>query len=465
MTRWTEHDVLTALPTAEPVRRNGDGAPEYSGVETDTRQLERDALFVALQGETFDAHAFLREAREAGARAAVVERVPEDAPPLTYYLVPDTLVALGRLARFHRRSLDARVCAITGTNGKTTTKEMIRAVLATRYAVHATRGNLNNLVGTPLTILAAPDDADVLVVEIGTNAFGEIARLAEIVEPEIGVITGVAEGHLQGFGNLEGVLREKTSLLARLPAGGVALVADEPVALVDRARSLVRDVRVAGTSRRADPELRAEKVRLGDDARARFRWQGLDVTLPFGGTAHVGNALLALGVGVLLGVDPATAVEALMALEPPKLRAEVRRLGALTLLVDCYNANPASMAAALDTLMALPPGGGRVAVVGSMLELGRDSERLHRETARTIAGAGLDLVVATGLFVEGFEPFAEELGDRLIRAEDVLDAAEPLLERLRGDEVVLLKGSRGVALERLIPRLEERWADPHQTGA
>ncbi|MEJ2677989.1 MAG: Mur ligase family protein [Gemmatimonadota bacterium] len=189
MTHWTEDDVLHALPIAERVKRNGDGRPEFDAVATDTRALPAGALFVALRGERFDAHDYLSAAVDAGARAAVVERVPQSAPALTYYQVPDTLSALGKLARYRRRQIKAPVCAVTGTNGKTTTKEMLRVVLEVRYRVHATAGNLNNLVGAPLTILSTPADAEALIVEIGTNAFGEIARLAEIVEPDLAMIT------------------------------------------------------------------------------------------------------------------------------------------------------------------------------------------------------------------------------------------------------------------------------------
>ena len=459
MSAWTESDVLAALELAVPVNRGNGSRPDassFASVGTDTRTLEEGALFVALHGENFDGHDFLADAAGKGARAAVVDRVPDDAPPLRYYRVPDTLMALGRLGRYHRRELAVRVAAITGTNGKTTTKEMARAVLATRYATHATAGNLNNLIGTPLTLLAAREEAEALVVEIGTNAPGEIARLAELVEPEVGLITGVAAGHLEGFGTVEGVLREKTTLLSRLPAEGVAIVADEPRSLPQRARSLARRVRVAGWTDRADPELRASDLRIEMDGTVRFRWQGREGVLPFGGAAHVRNALLALALGLEWGVDPDQALAALATLSPPKLRGEIRSFGTLTVLVDCYNANPASLAAAVETLAHMPRGGGRVAVVGSMLELGSHSRRLHRESAELLAGADLDLIVATGEFAEAFRGLGVP-GARLIAAEDPMDAVPMLLERLTGDEVVLLKGSRGVALERLLSPLEARF--------
>jgi UDP-N-acetylmuramoyl-tripeptide--D-alanyl-D-alanine ligase len=473
MSRWTEAEVLAALPLAEPtgapLTRGGNGRAEageqtYEGVGTDTRTLTEGALFVALRGENFDGHAFLQRAAERGARAAVVDTIPADAPPLRYYRVPDTLMALGRLGRHRRRTLGGRVVAITGTNGKTTTKEMSRAILATRYVTHATTGNLNNLVGGPLTLLDAPAGAEALVVEIGTNAPGEIARLAEMVEPDVGIVTGVAEGHLEGFGTVEGVLREKTTLLARLRPGGLALVADEPASLPERARSLARRVRVAGWTDRADADLRADALRIDQDGRVRFRWEGRDVALPFGGRAHARNALLALALGMEWGVDLDDAVEALEALPAPNMRGEVHRMGSLTVIADCYNANPASLAAALDTLVHMPRAGGRVVVVGSMLELGPHADALHRESARSIAEADVDLVVGTGLFVSAFEPFAEQLGDKLVVAEDPEDAFGPMADRMTGAEVVLLKGSRGVALERLIPRLEERFGGAGPAG-
>ncbi|HUE76542.1 MAG TPA: UDP-N-acetylmuramoyl-tripeptide--D-alanyl-D-alanine ligase [Longimicrobiales bacterium] len=461
MTRWTEDEVLAALRLAVPSGSDAAGgrAGSYSSVGTDTRTIEPGALFVALRGENFDGHTFLSQAAEKGAAGAVVDSVPDGAPPLRYYTVPDTLGALGRMASHRRREVGARVAAITGTNGKTTTKEMARAILSTRYRTHATSGNLNNLIGAPLTLLDIPEDAEVIVVEIGTNAPGEIARLSAVVEPDVGIVTAVAEGHLEGFGTVEGVLREKTTLLSRLRPGGVAIVADEPASLPERARSLARRVRVGGWSDRADADLRAESLRLDEAGRVVFTWNGREVTLPFGGKAHARNALLALALGQEWGVEVDGAVAALEKLPAPSMRGEVHRFGELVVIADCYNANPASLAAAVDTLTAMPRRGGRVAVVGSMLELGPTSRTLHEESARRLAASELDLVVGTGMFVEAFRPLVSGMGDRLVLAEDADAAWEPLSERLDGGEVVLLKGSRGVALERLMPRLRERFGE------
>jgi UDP-N-acetylmuramoyl-tripeptide--D-alanyl-D-alanine ligase len=456
-TTWTAGEVRAALGVAGS-RAGAPVAPEleFSGVVTDTRALPEGTLFVALRGEHFDAHDFLAAAAEAGALGAVVERVPEGAPELVYFRVKDTLAALGRLALHRRRRLGAegaQVVAITGTNGKTTTKDMVAAVLRTRYRVHATSGNLNNQVGAPLTLLTAPAGVEALVVEVGTNAPGEIAALRDIVEPDAAIITGVAAGHLEGLGSVAGVLAEKTSLLAGLAEDAVAVVAEEPESLPRRARELARQVRVAGFGAGADADLRGEAVELDEEARVAFRWRGRRIRLAAIGRHNARNALLALGLGESWGIEPAAAAAALEALPPSKLRSEVQRIGGLVVIADCYNANPASMEAAIDLLAAMPRRGGRVAVVGTMKELGAESASLHRQAAATLAAAGLDLIVATGEFVAACAELADELGDRLIAAEDPLVAYERLAPRLRGDEVVLLKGSRGVALERLLPRL------------
>jgi UDP-N-acetylmuramoyl-tripeptide--D-alanyl-D-alanine ligase len=452
---WSDAQVREAL------RLPADGrvqARSYGAIATDTRSLTGGSLFVALQGENFDAHDFLGQAAEKGAAGAVVSRIPPDAPDgLVYYVVGDTLVALGDLARHRRRRLSARVCAITGTNGKTTTKEMTRAVLGARYRVHATTGNLNNLVGTPLTVLTAPDEAEVLVVEVGTNAPGEIARLRDIVEPHAAIVTSVAEGHLEGLGSVAGVLAEKTSLLERL-ADDFAVVADSPPALPLRARELARRVRVAGWGEMADGDLRADDVRLDDEGRVSFRWGARRVALNYRGRHNARNALLALALAQEWGVHADSGIRALEALNPTKLRGEILRYGTLRVIADCYNSNPASLAAAVDLLADMPRGGGRVAIVGTMKELGPESAALHRRAAEEIAARDFDLVVATGDFVDAFAELEPRFGDRLIRAAEPLDAWPELSDRLSGEEVVLLKGSRGVALERLLTPLEEQFA-------
>lgn len=462
MSYWTDARVREALEL------KGSADLEFSGVSTDSRSIEPGALFVALKGERFDGHAYLAEVAAKGVRAAVVSTIPPDAPSsMTWYQVPDTLVALGRLGRHRRRSLQARVCAVAGSNGKTTTKEMLRALLATRYRVHATTGNLNNLIGTPLTLLAAPDDAEVLVVELGTSLPGEIALLGAIVEPEAAVVTAISEEHLEGLGDLHGVLVEETSILKALKPGGFAIVADEPPELADEARSLVRNagaVKVAGWSERADPDLRAQDVELDQNGDVHFKWNGQPLHVPLRGRHNARNALIALGVAREWGIAQSAAAAAFASLKPAKMRGEVQQYGGLTVIADCYNSNPASLASAIDLLESLPQRRTRVAIVGSMLELGPTSPELHARAAQLIADARIDLIVATGDFVAAFEPLQKKLGKRLILERDPMQAWPALADRLNGLEVVLLKGSRGVALERLLPRLQAFGSAPPPRG-
>jgi UDP-N-acetylmuramoyl-tripeptide--D-alanyl-D-alanine ligase len=468
MSAWTDAMVAAALGQAarsDELLEHHEVAAGFTKVDTDTRQMEPGALFVAIRGETHDGHAYLGQAADAGARGAVVDQVPDDAPEsLLYYVVPDTLAALGQLGRMRRRRLAARVCAVAGSNGKTTTKDLLAAVLGTRYRVHATPGNFNNLVGAPLTLLGAPDDTEIIIAEIGTNVPGEIARLAAMVEPDAVVITGISAEHLEGLGDLDGVLREETAVLPWLPRGGAAIVADEPPVLAERARAIIPAVQVAGRSERADARLRAGDVTLDDGGRVSFGWREHTVRLGLRGRHNASNALLALGIGEAWGVDPGEAVAALAALAPAKMRGEVHEIGTLRVIADCYNSNPASVDAALDLLCSIPRSGARVAVLGSMLEMGAASDAVHADAAATAAAMDIDLIVATGAFVAPFGAHVEALGDRLIRAADPLEAYDRLAPRLKGDELVLLKGSRGVALERLIPRFEEQWGVLHPHG-
>jgi len=459
--RWTRKRLSAALGLPEPTEDRA-----YEGIGTDTRTLRPGEVFVALRGPRFDGHAFLTEAVARGAAAAVVDRVPPDAPPgLELVVVPDTLEALGTLGRAARRAANARVVAVVGSNGKTTTKELLRAVLGACYRVHATEGNLNNQVGVPLTLLRAPEDATVWVIEMGTNAPGEIAWLTRVVEPDAAVVTGIAEEHLEGLGDLDGVLREELAVLDGLRDEGPAVVGDDPETLVAAAVARLgrARVRVAGLSAMADerPEGGARGVRLEEDGSTRWRWRGLEVHLPLPGVHQVRNALLALALGVLWDVPPAAAVTALGRVRPGKLRGEWVRFGTLRVLVDCYNANPASVRAAAELLAALPVSNRKILVLGTMHELGPRTDELHRAVAADVTrylGRGIDKVVATGRFAETFSPD----DPRVLRHPDPLGAYDLLRLHLNGDEILLLKASRAEALERWLPRLAQDFGPPSE---
>ena len=444
MTFWTAARVADALGVRAPIHAG------FAGISTDTRAVRQGELFVALKGEHFDAHGFLADARDRGAAAAVVRRGTPGVDGLPFFEVPDTLQALGALARARRRSLpaDAQVVAVTGSSGKTSTKEMIRAVLGTRWRVHATTGNLNNLVGVPLTILGAPGDTQALVIEAGASVPGEIARLRAIIEPTVAVVTNVGHAHTEGFGSLAGVMREKVSLVDGVP---LAVVGTEPPDLALEARRRTRTV-VAGTS--AGAEVRPDGVTQDDDGRARLSWRGHRVTLPLPGLHQVENAMIALAVGLEAGADSAAALAALGTVQVPGGRGALRDMGRLLVLDDTYNANPESLGRAVELARFMAARARRplAVVVGTMLELGPESGKLHAAASAEIVGAAPALVAAVGEFVPALEARRKEL-KRLVVAPDA-DALGPALKAaLAGNELVLLKASRGIALERVLRHL------------
>jgi UDP-N-acetylmuramoyl-tripeptide--D-alanyl-D-alanine ligase len=423
----------------------------FRAVSTDTRHLASGDLFVALCGDRFDAHAFLPEARARGAAAAVVRTGTAPVPGLPFYEVADPLRALGWLARERRRALPAGspVVAVTGSSGKTSTKELIRAALSPRYGVHATTGNFNNLVGVPLTLLAIPDEANALVVEAGASVPGEIARLRELIEPDIAVITNVGFAHVEGFGSLEGVLQEKLSLVDGVP---LAIVGTEPPRLAVEARRRTRTV-VAGAVPPA--EIVPEGFGLDEEGHAWLRWAGVEVRLPLFGLHQVDNAMLALAVALEVGVSPSGGMAALSRAEIPGGRGRLLRVDDLMIIDDTYNANPISLRRAVESAARLARERRRplAIVVGPMLELGPESGRLHAAAAADIMEREPALVGAVGEFAAAFEPYRSRLGGHLVTAADA-DALGPVLKAaLTGNEVLLLKASRGVALERVLRHL------------
>lgn len=457
---WNDRTVREALGLRLEAARDD---LVYDRIGTDSRQAGDGELYVALVGERFDGHDFVADAMAAGALGAVVSRPVAGADGIQLYPVDDTLLALGRLARYRRDRLPARVVGITGSSGKTGTKDLAAAAVGAGLRVHATAGNLNNQVGVPLTLLAAPEDAEALVVEMGTNAPGEIAVLTGIARPDLAVITTVGESHLEKLGSVEGVLKEKLDLVRGLAEGDVAIVGDRPRSLPRTARELHERVRVAGFSSEADDDLRARDVEVDHWGYHRFLWQEQRVSLQLPGRHAVVNALLALGVAQELGVEPAAAAAGVAGVEPRGMRGEVRRVGGLTLILDCYNANPQSVRAALDLLQGHGNQVRRVAVLGSMLELGERSEELHREVLDDALARPLDVVAAVGDFAAPARAILDEGGGAggpdLVAAEEPEAAHAALRERLEGHEVVLLKASRGVALETLVPLFERDFGE------
>ena len=440
MSRWSATFVARALGVAVT-------GPGFTEISTDTRTLAPGALFVALVGEKFDGHAHLAAARDKGAIGAVVRRNTPAVPGLTLIEVGDTLAAYGRLGRERRREITGPVIAITGSNGKTSTKEMLAAVLRTRWRVHATKLNLNNLVGVPQTILASPPGTDALVVEAGASEAGELGRAREIIEPTLVVITNVQPSHLDGFRTVDGVMIEKLSLARDVP---LAVVGTDPPRLAEGARRLADRVITAGLER-ADHV--PERVSVSVVGEPTFMVDGRTVHLPTRGTHQVGNAMLAWAVGRELFCDPDAMAAALGSLVLPGGRGELLQHGGLTVLNDAYNANPSSFRAVMETARAMRSGRRLVFVAGTMRELGAESARYHSEVADDLVALAPELLAAVGEFVPALEPHRAALGDRLLTAPDAVTLGSLLAARLRGDELIVLKASRGTALERILPAL------------
>lgn len=442
MTTWTAAAVAEALGTSAPT----DG--HFTGVSTDTRTLVAGELYVALKGARYDGHTFLADARRRGAAGAVVRRGTPEITDLGLFVVDDTLRALSRLAHYRRRQIAGPVVAVTGTNGKTSTKEFITAVLGTCWHVHATLANLNNEIGVPLTILGAPHDTDALIIEVGASERGEIGRLREVIAPTIGVITNVTSGHVEGFGSEGGVLDEKVSLLRDVH---VAIVGTTPPELAMRARASSQRVVTAGLE--PDAEVHPDAWHLGPDGRCVLEVAGARATIPVLGRHQGDNAMLALAVGHVLDVGVARAVGALESVQLPAGRCELLRAGERVVLDDTYNANPASVEAALATAAALRGHRPLVVVVGTMLELGSASQAEHDRIADCVVAAAPMLIGAVGAFVPALERHRATLGDRLVAAADADELGRAVAARLEGNEFILLKASRGMRLERAIPHL------------
>lgn len=427
------------------------GSQPLRAISTDTRAIQPGDAFVALAGESFDAHDFLRQAVDAGAAAVIVSR-PEGTAGLgvPVYPVRDTRQALGALGTFRRRAWGGPVVAVAGSNGKTTTKDMIRAALGAVFTVHATTGNLNNLIGVPLTLLAIPDGADVAVIEIGTNVPGEVAQLRAITEPDVAVVTSVGEEHLEGLGTVEAVLREEASVYDGV-AVGIAPAAQPEIA--EAARGRCDRLIVAGLH---GGDLPVTGFGTDEDGLGWFEVEGVAVRPPLRGAHNLRNAALAIAVARACGVSVEQAAAGLARMPAPAMRTAWESLGTATLINDAYNANPPSMRAAIDLLAGVGNGRQRIAVLGAMRELGAHAGRLHEEVARYALEARVDLVAGVGDMAEALHAVAP--GDpRVIAAAD-LDTLWPMLEaRLTPTAVILLKASRGVRLERLVPHLTD-WA-------
>ncbi|MBK8481176.1 MAG: UDP-N-acetylmuramoyl-tripeptide--D-alanyl-D-alanine ligase [Proteobacteria bacterium] len=436
-----------------------------TAVSTDSRNVPRGAAFVALRGEQVDGHSFWPQAAAAGAPLVLLERPPAAellaTAPCAVLLVPDTLRALGALALAWRLTVAPRVIGITGSVGKTTTKELTQQILALAGPTHYNRGNLNNQLGLPLTLLALPEATRYLVVEMGMSTRGEIAYLASLARPDLGLITALAPVHLEGLGTIEAIAAEKAALLDALGPEGCAIVPDdEPLLDPPLRRSLARQRLRFGSSPGADARLLATEPAgaAGQRLTLTLRGERLELMLPLVGRHNAQNASAAACIALALGIEHRHIIAGLS--RPPELghRSRVRRLGPLTLLDDCYNASPLAVRAALTALVELAQTQPAVAVLGEMRELGAQAEALHEEVGRAAAQLPLAGLVVVGAAARAIADGARAGGlapQRIVETDDPAAAARRALELLPRAGWILVKASRGARLERVVETLLE----------
>ena len=453
LAQWAGGDLFVRDVPADATAREALLGTRVSGATLDTRAIAPGMLFVPLPGSRTDGHAFLDEAFERGAGAALCARAVHpriaDLPLGPLVLVDDVTTALQRLATKLRELWPGWLVAVTGSAGKTTTKELVAAALATAGPVLRTQGNLNNHWGVPLTLLGLAPEHHAAVVEMGMNHAGEIAALAAIARPDACVVTNAGSAHLENLGSLEGVAREKASLAWALHRGAPAFVGADSPRLLEAVKGAPAEVITYGFA--AGAAVRPERLEdLGEEG-TRVHVAGFPpLHLKLIGLHQVSNALAALAVARHRRLDPEAVVQALAASRPLKDRMQVQHVAGATLIVDHYNANPDSMRAALDTLARWPRAKRRIAVLGDMRELGDTAPRLHREVGGAVRGAELWVV---GAHAADYEAGAKAAGVAVHTFPDKPALAAALREQLAPGVVVLLKASRGAALEDVLAGL------------
>ena len=456
--RSTVEDVVRGTEGALVV---GDLGVPVSGVSIDSRTLEVGEVFFAIRGHRLDGHRFLQDAVARGAACVVVDAVSDDLPAsAAVVLVDDTTRALGRFAAYHRSRFNVPVAAVTGSNGKTTTKEMMATVLGALGPVLKPEQSFNNQWGLPLTLLRLDATHRAVALELGANQPGEIATLARIAQPTVGAVTVVANAHTEFFGSLDGVQAEKSALVQAIDAeGAVVLNADDPrvLAMRDLARGRVltfsarqpADVAATGAV-----EERPEGLRFTLEVGGARR----SLSIGFAGRHNVTNALAAAGVGLAVGFGVDQIVAGLEAARPVKGRDIWRRAGPLLVLDDTYNANPASVTAALETFGAGAASHRRVVVLGDMLELGEIAERAHRDVGRAVATSGVAEFIAMGAYGRVAADAARAVGLEESHHTATFEETVALLsKRLAPGDALLVKGSRGTRMERVVDAIIARF--------
>lgn len=462
---WSREEIL--LATGGKILGEGYGAV-FGEVVTDSGKVVKGSVFVALKGERFDGHDFLKEAVRRGASCLVVHKRPGvfQTKGTTVIQVPNTLKALGDLAHYRRKMVAPKVLAITGSNGKTTTKEMVAAILerssiqgrSLRGRVLKTEENFNNLVGLPLTLLRLQGRERVAVLELGTSRPGEIRRLTEIADPDIGLITSVAPAHLEGLNSLAGIAREKGELFRGMNPAGLAVVnIDNP--WVRRLGEQFKGEKITyGRNGKVRGESRRSLGARGTEFTLRVGGGRRRIRLRFSGEHNFSNAVGAAAMAYGLGVDLKAVRRGLEAVRPFPMRMALERWKGIGIINDAYNANPASMEAALKTLAEIGGVRKKIAILGDMLELGRESGKSHLELGKQVARYGIDRLYLLGEQARRVGQGARLAGmerDRVAIGKNHLEIARMVRRQTKRGDWLLVKGSRGMKMEKVLEAIKK----------
>src|SRR5579864_3518463 len=452
---------LTLAKIAGFISAAGEYPPEdvAHAYSIDSRTVRPGELFFAVKGERLDGHDFVEQALEKGAVAAVVREDQRQRYPVKTRLlaVDDTLVALQTLAQSVRKLWRRPVIGVTGSAGKTTTKEAIAHVLGTRFRVLKSEGNFNNHFGLPLMLLKLEQEHDVAVIEMGMSHAGEIRALAKIAQPEIGVVTNVAPVHLEFFDSIAGIAQAKYELIESLPGSGTAVLNADDEYVSQFGRDFKGKVVTYGTRATADVRVQNVQTRGAEGSEFDVVVGGSreHARLPLVGEHNILNALAAVAVGMARGLTPGEAIGALATLAPPDRRGQVLKLGNITVINDCYNSNPKALQAMVDALAAMKAG-RRIVVAGEMLELGPSGEQMHRAAGQHIAEKKIDVLIGVRGLAQAMVDGARHAGAEAQFVAGPEEAGEWLNREARDGDVVLLKASRGVKLEKALETWKAR---------
>jgi UDP-N-acetylmuramoyl-tripeptide--D-alanyl-D-alanine ligase len=432
------------------------------GVSIDSRTIKRENLFVAIPGERFDGHRFVSEAAKRGASLVIMspEKMnqirKEELRGMPAVLVEDTKKALRDIASWHRNKFELPAVAVTGTNGKTTTKDMIAEVLSSEFKVLKSIKSYNNLIGVPLTLFELNSNTEILVLEMGMSNPGEIGILTRTAKPSLGVITNIGPAHLESMESLEKIARAKFELLDNMPLPHTAVLNADDEFLARRIKEAKEKTISFAINQEAD--FKASELTTSDEGYIGFKLNGkLNIDLELLGEHNVYNALAAFAVGTLMGVEEAKIKQSLQRYKPSELRMELVRLGKVNVINDSYNANPVSMANALKTLRQMKSEGRRIAVLGDMLELGEKTFDYHLQLGRSVAESKIDLLLTVGKNSSATADGAQQHGmspERVFAFDNNQKVSAHLLENLKAGDLVLIKGSRRMKLEEVVLSLK-----------